>query len=406
MKMLLKINKPDSYGKIITFFNKVFRQEKMKITLMSIQFNPSVSHRDDNDCAIAFYFSQKITQATLLKLTKGQIINNHAYYSCQIYDNMISFSLMYPLSLTNEVKKYILDTRKFVSFFRILLENNIITQDFLKSKMNFFSISRIPGLFESICEALKPEKNAIILSKLSGFDFDKIPEEFLCMLTNEIMTEPVVDNTLEDSQGNKIESAERYELESFQKWLSEHNNLSPLTRKNVPIPLQIDLKMQTEIRKFVDSEVDKNSRYVNSISYILKKQVDDALKKSMLISKEIGYMLFSLIVLAIYAYFCSIADYSINYYFRQSDADFNNICLLENKTNDSFLSKYFYNKEILDLMPFSFIVNLVFFIYKEMGDSKSQKVHQPNRFSLFTEPSLTMDTLHDNTNEFEIYWDF
>lgn len=76
---------------------------------------------------------------------------------------------------------------------------------------------------------------------------DNIPNEFICPITSEIMSDPVM---LTDGQV--------YEKKAIQKWLTNHNT-SPLTKiivdKNILIPC---FPLRILIQKFLDEDNDKN----------------------------------------------------------------------------------------------------------------------------------------------------
>jgi hypothetical protein len=77
---------------------------------------------------------------------------------------------------------------------------------------------------------------------------DDIPSEFICPITTEIMSDPVM---LTDGQV--------YEKKAIQKWLVAHNT-SPLTKiivdKNILIPC---FPLRTLIQKFIDENKDKKT---------------------------------------------------------------------------------------------------------------------------------------------------
>lgn len=262
---------------MVTFFNRIINREKIQLDGMSMKLT-SYSQPNGHVCYIDFYFTQKIKQPALLNLSTGYIwITDDSCYSCSIHGTIVKFCLEYRRDERDYyVKKFIQRTSKFVSFFKILLAENITTISFLKSKIDFFNCTYASGLFEAVQEVLKPEKNTIILSKLPGFDFNTIPKRLCCSITYQIMDDPVLDLTLQDSEGNKIQSddADEFDREEFEKWLNKHNNLSPLTQKIVPMPLLTDFKRQEEIRIFIDGEIKKYNQYTNSIPYKLKTNIE------------------------------------------------------------------------------------------------------------------------------------
>ncbi|KAK8845145.1 hypothetical protein M9Y10_021327 [Tritrichomonas musculus] len=74
-------------------------------------------------------------------------------------------------------------------------------------------------------------------------DYDEVPYDFLCSLTNEIMMNPI---TMEDGQN--------YEEEKIMKYLKANNCISPVTKKKISMNGTKNNALKERIQKFLDNK--------------------------------------------------------------------------------------------------------------------------------------------------------